>query len=352
MSWLRPRAAGLVVAGLGGGCVLPTAVGLRHDGFVGPVGTTQAGVAYGALGFDATVATTVAPNVQIATAIGWNGFMHAQVEARIGGAVRPDDASASLVLGASGLYDVSEATRAQGLQAGFVFAYPLAPVRLYGGLTVNPVWGNLWENQGGATYSLWTTPTVGLSVRRVGHDRGIVGAGVEIATLVLVGYREESGSWEGPSSAAPALQLWVEFGRTGRGTPRHPPPEPHLEPERERPPAPPPTTAKTLARLSTPQASLWVLPAGFLDLGGVAATLDHPVAIGITEVDRETWARVTNAPPSDDRRPVVGVTLHDAMRFCNALSRLEGYPETYIFEGEGLVSTNDQGGYRLPTAVE
>jgi formylglycine-generating enzyme required for sulfatase activity/tetratricopeptide (TPR) repeat protein len=85
-------------------------------------------------------------------------------------------------------------------------------------------------------------------------------------------------------------------------------------------------------------------------------TLSHTFFLGLTPVTQRQWLAVTGENPSffkGEERPVERVSWLDAVRFCNALSRLEGLPEAYIIKEQevhwrGLSAE----GYRLPTEAE
>ena len=103
--------------------------------------------------------------------------------------------------------------------------------------------------------------------------------------------------------------------------------------------------------------------------------LTRPFALGATEVTQAQWRRVMGGIPRLDEEeletlrsavgtdesavvadalPVVGMTWHDAVEFCNRLSAMEGYEPAYVMLGGGdLVRWNrDAAGYRLPTRAE
>jgi formylglycine-generating enzyme required for sulfatase activity len=94
-------------------------------------------------------------------------------------------------------------------------------------------------------------------------------------------------------------------------------------------------------------------------------TLTRSFQLCSTEVMQITYETVMGWNPSDfagDARPVQNVTFFDAIRFCNALSVLQGYTPAYalaneVFEGDHLVAAAvtwnaSANGYRLPTEAE
>ncbi|GHF41065.1 hypothetical protein GCM10018790_18370 [Kitasatospora xanthocidica] len=53
-----------------------------------------------------------------------------------------------------------------------------------------------------------------------------------------------------------------------------------------------------------------------------------------------------------DRHPAHSVSWHDAVRYCNELSRREGLTPAYQSDGEDVVWDRAADGYRLPTEAE
>lgn len=53
-----------------------------------------------------------------------------------------------------------------------------------------------------------------------------------------------------------------------------------------------------------------------------------------------------------DRHPVTGVSWRDAVRFCNALSKRDGYAPCYGLKGDGVEVDRTVDGWRLPTEDE
>ena len=84
----------------------------------------------------------------------------------------------------------------------------------------------------------------------------------------------------------------------------------------------------------------------------------RPFQLGRVPVTQELYEAVLWRNPSDVKspaRPVVRVSWFDAVRFCNALSELEGLPPAYIISRGArpeVASIIDSKGYRLPTEAE
>ncbi|MEZ4269522.1 MAG: SUMF1/EgtB/PvdO family nonheme iron enzyme [Myxococcota bacterium] len=78
--------------------------------------------------------------------------------------------------------------------------------------------------------------------------------------------------------------------------------------------------------------------------------------LGETPVTQAQWQAVLGEPVSffvGPDRPVEQVSWFDAVRFCNALSLLEGLPEAYhLLTGEARWLDPTGPGYRLPTEAE
>lgn len=85
--------------------------------------------------------------------------------------------------------------------------------------------------------------------------------------------------------------------------------------------------------------------------------ISRPFYIAVTEITQWQYQDVvrTNPVPEAEARasaPVYYVTWEDAIRFCNALSRQEGLPESYrLVDGTWFCELSD-GGYRLPLETE
>ncbi|MEM9664323.1 MAG: formylglycine-generating enzyme family protein [Bacteroidota bacterium] len=81
-----------------------------------------------------------------------------------------------------------------------------------------------------------------------------------------------------------------------------------------------------------------------------------PFAIGAFEVTQAQFEAVMGYNPSLDPapdKPVERVSWYDAVRFCNALSRLDGLTPAYRIDPfEGYTLDPASNGYRLPTEAE
>ncbi len=82
-----------------------------------------------------------------------------------------------------------------------------------------------------------------------------------------------------------------------------------------------------------------------------------PYELAAYAVDQALYAQVTGRRPGaahGDRLPVVDVSWWDAVRFCNALSRCDGFAPAYHLraDGEGVEWDASADGYRLPTEAE
>jgi formylglycine-generating enzyme required for sulfatase activity len=82
-----------------------------------------------------------------------------------------------------------------------------------------------------------------------------------------------------------------------------------------------------------------------------------PYLLAAVPVTQALHAEVTGLRPSSalgDRLPVEGVSWWDAVRFCNALSRRDGFTPAYRLDGddEGVAWETSADGYRLPTEAE
>ncbi|WP_158851037.1 formylglycine-generating enzyme family protein [Saccharothrix deserti] len=80
-----------------------------------------------------------------------------------------------------------------------------------------------------------------------------------------------------------------------------------------------------------------------------------PYELAPHPVTQARYAEVTGRRPSavrGDRLPVEGVSWFDALRFCNALSGLEGLTPAYRFDADDVEWDVSADGYRLPTEAE
>jgi formylglycine-generating enzyme len=78
-----------------------------------------------------------------------------------------------------------------------------------------------------------------------------------------------------------------------------------------------------------------------------------PYRLAAVPVTREVYASVLGGPaPSDGLCPVESVSWFEAVRFCNAVSSLEGLSQPYRIDGETVTWDEAADGYRLPTEAE
>lgn len=93
--------------------------------------------------------------------------------------------------------------------------------------------------------------------------------------------------------------------------------------------------------------------------------ISRPLLMSSTPITRRLWFQVMGSTPTSkprdpecevDNEPINGVYWIDAIRFCNALSELEGLEPVYRVEGAGhkleVHIDNERSGYRLPTEAE
>jgi len=77
--------------------------------------------------------------------------------------------------------------------------------------------------------------------------------------------------------------------------------------------------------------------------------------IGKYEVTQREWKEIMGSNPSDfkgDNLPVEKVSWHDAIRFCNKKSKIEGLTPCYSGSGSNVSCNFSANGYRLITEAE
>ncbi|GAA1872403.1 formylglycine-generating enzyme family protein [Asanoa iriomotensis] len=102
------------------------------------------------------------------------------------------------------------------------------------------------------------------------------------------------------------------------------------------------------------------LPAGVVTLADRRTQRRWSVSVAAfrlasVPVTQASYGAVTGAWPSaarGDRLPVESVSWFDAVRYCNALSLVEGLAPAYAVEGEHVEWDVTADGYRLPTEAE
>lgn len=82
-----------------------------------------------------------------------------------------------------------------------------------------------------------------------------------------------------------------------------------------------------------------------------------PYQLATFPTTQALYAQITGRRPSaadGDELPVEGVSWWDTIRFCNALSRRDGFAPVYHLhaDGEGVEWDASADGYRLPTEAE
>ena len=104
------------------------------------------------------------------------------------------------------------------------------------------------------------------------------------------------------------------------------------------------------------------IPSGRVTLSDRRSGRSWPVdlasyELSTVQITQDMYEQVTGVRPSTargERLPVETVSWWDAVRFCNLLSRQEGYAPAYRPhpDGEGIDWDTDADGYRLPTEAE
>jgi formylglycine-generating enzyme required for sulfatase activity len=84
-------------------------------------------------------------------------------------------------------------------------------------------------------------------------------------------------------------------------------------------------------------------------------TITRPFLMCCTEVTQAQWHTVMGTYPSHwigDNLPVEQVSWYDAVKFCNELSKIEGFDTCYNGSGATIICDFAKTGYRLPTEAE
>jgi sulfatase modifying factor 1 len=109
-----------------------------------------------------------------------------------------------------------------------------------------------------------------------------------------------------------------------------------------------------------------LIPAGTFTMGdatGANETNERPARqvsinamyVSKTEVPQGLYQQMMGANPSHnqgDKKPVEMVVWNEALEFCNALSKHDGFTEVYTDIGGNLQANFTANGYRLPTEAE
>ncbi|WP_340009316.1 SUMF1/EgtB/PvdO family nonheme iron enzyme [Paenibacillus sp. FSL K6-0276] len=83
----------------------------------------------------------------------------------------------------------------------------------------------------------------------------------------------------------------------------------------------------------------------------------RPFHLARYPVTMELYNAITNKSsksPEENHKPVVNISWHDAISFCNLLSHKAGLKEAYAIskDGEHIICDWEVGGYRLPSEAE
>jgi formylglycine-generating enzyme len=94
-----------------------------------------------------------------------------------------------------------------------------------------------------------------------------------------------------------------------------------------------------------------------IDLPPKVVPLTQPFFLGATEVTQGQWLDVMGTEPSEfstcgPECPVESVDWFQAVKFANALSKLEGLSAVYTIRGNSVKWDRSASGYRLPTEEE
>ena len=90
-----------------------------------------------------------------------------------------------------------------------------------------------------------------------------------------------------------------------------------------------------------------ILINGFSDVLDSFYLCDHPIT------EREFYEVISSVPlDNESEKPVVNVSVLDALLYCNALSKKEGLTPYYYISGTKISVHEESNGYRLPTAEE
>jgi formylglycine-generating enzyme required for sulfatase activity len=69
-------------------------------------------------------------------------------------------------------------------------------------------------------------------------------------------------------------------------------------------------------------------------------------------VTQGIYDTIVKGVPSNNDLPAVNVSWLDAVKFCNLLSKANGFAECYSFDDENILCDFSKSGYRLPTDAE
>lgn len=102
---------------------------------------------------------------------------------------------------------------------------------------------------------------------------------------------------------------------------------------------------------------LRLLPAGRVELHDARRerrwTVNlEPFEVGSVPVTKAQYTQVMGNDEAGSQEPWVNISWLEAIRFCNAASKIEGLATAYTFEGDEVMWRTDASGYRLATEAE
>lgn len=125
------------------------------------------------------------------------------------------------------------------------------------------------------------------------------------------------------------------------------------------------TKKRFLLIIPLPPIAMAEIPAGNFLMGNEyglpdempvhSVTLSNAFFAGVYEITQGIWWRVMRTKPVlpyDESLPVANVTWAEAVRFCNAISKVYGYDTCYAMNGTKFEFIDTAKGYRLPTEAE